>query len=246
MFESLQVPSLLLADQMEMSLYASGLLTGVVVDSGYGLTRMQPFHLGRPLQAGFKMLEFAGQDLFTYLSKSLFLEDSSVSKVFQLHTVDAIQMNQCYMPQNLGEAIDFLQSLPPGADKKNTYQFPDGRYMELTPMQRLAPEMFFNPQVFDLQAPSLSQAVVDSIRMCEASLQPLLVSHVIACGGNTMYPGFGNRLYKELVANDFSISDAAVWVGSKRNFSAWLGASIVAHMSTYQSEWITKVEYDEK
>ena len=67
MFELLDVPSILLADQLEMSLYASGLLTGVVVDSGYGLTRVQPFHLGRPLRSSRKTLEFAGQDLSAYL-----------------------------------------------------------------------------------------------------------------------------------------------------------------------------------
>lgn len=69
MFELFDVPSLLLADQLEMSLYASGLLTGVVVDSGHGLTRVQSFFVGRPLPSSRKTLEFAGQDLSDYLFK---------------------------------------------------------------------------------------------------------------------------------------------------------------------------------
>ncbi|XP_054435636.1 actin-like protein 8 [Pteronotus mesoamericanus] len=246
MFESLYVPSLLLADQLEMSLYSSGLLTGVVVDSGYGLTRVQPFHLGRPLQAGCTTLEFAGQDLSAYLCKSLFKDDVNAHKVFRLHMVGTVQMNQCYVPQNLGEALDFLQGLPGGSDENNTYQLPDGTSAELTPMQRLAPEMFFSPEVFNLQGPSVSQALMDSIKTCEASLQPLLISHVIACGGNTLYPGFTDRLYKELATNHSAGTNATVWVGSKRNFSVWLGASVVAHLSTYKSEWMTKEEYNER
>ncbi|KAM8790632.1 actin-like protein 8 isoform 1-T1 [Rhynchonycteris naso] len=246
MFESLYVPSLLLADQLEMSLYASGLLTGVVVDSGHGLTRVQPFHLGRPLQPSCKALEFAGQDLAAYLCKSLFMEEGSPNRLFRMDTVNTIQMSKCYVPQNLGEALDVRQSLRNGSDESNTFRLPDGTSVELTPMQRLAPEMFFSPQVFDMQGPSLSQAVVDSVKACEAPLQPLLTSHVMACGGNTLYPGFTKRLYKELVTDHFSGANATVWVGSKRNFSVWLGASVVAHLSSYKSEWMTKEEYDER
>ncbi|XP_016074893.1 PREDICTED: actin-like protein 8 [Miniopterus natalensis] len=246
MFEALDVPSLLLADQLEMSLYASGLLTGVVVDSGYGLTRVQPFHLGRRLWPSGKTLEFAGQDLYAYIFKSLFKEGGGPHKLFQLDTVDAIQMRKCYVPQNLAEALDFLQSLPSGSDENNTYQLPDGTSVELTPMQRLAPEMFFSPQVFDQPGPSISQAVLDSINACEASLQPQLIPYVIACGGNTLYPGFIKRLHRELVTDDSSFPKASVWSGGRRNVSVWLGASIVAHLSTYKSEWMTKEEYDER
>nr|XP_060482251.1 actin-like protein 8 [Panthera onca] len=207
--------------------------------------RQKTLELGRPLQPGGKTLEFAGQDLAAYLFKSLFKEDCNRHNLFQLETVATTQMSKCYVPQNLGEALDFRQSLPSGSDDGNAYQLPDGTRVELTPMQRLAPEMFFSPQVFDLQGPGISQAVVDAILACEASMHPLLTSHVMACGGNTLYPGFTKRLYKELMTGHFSSSKATMWVGSNRNFSVWLGASVVAHLSTYRSEWMTKEEYEE-
>lgn len=246
MFELLDVPALLLADQLEMSLYATGFLTGMVVDSGCGLTRVQPFHLGRPIWPTGKTLEFGGQDLSDYLVKSLFKEDSKVNKLFQLQTVDAIKMTKCYVPQNLVEALDYRQNLPSGYEDSNTYVLPDGTSVELTPMQRLAPEMFFSPQVFDQERPSISQAVLDSINACDTALQPQLMSHVVACGGNTLYPGFTRRLFLELAPHYPSCTDASVWSHSKRNFSVWLGASVVAHLSTYKSEWMTRKEYDEK
>ncbi|DAA32251.1 actin-like protein 8 [Bos indicus] len=245
LFELLNVPSVLLADQLEMSLYSSGLLTGVVVDSGCGLTRVQPFHLGRPLRPGATTLEFAGQDLSVYLFKSLFKEDYNRHNLFQLDTVASTQMRKCYVPQNLGDELDFYQNLPDGADERNSYHLPDGTAVELTPMQRLAPEMFFSPQVFGLQGPSLAQAAMDSIEACEASLRPLLASHVAPCGGNTLYPGFTMRLY-QLLASHFFPTKASVFAGSNRHFSVWLGASVVAHLSTYKSEWLTKEEYDER
>ncbi|XP_006883752.1 PREDICTED: actin-like protein 8 [Elephantulus edwardii] len=242
MFELLDVPSVLLADQLEMSLYASGLLTGIVIDSGYGLTRVKPFYLGRALSSSCTMLEFAGQDLSAYLFKSLFKEDCNQHNLFQVETVAMTQMSKCYVPQNLAEVLDFPQSLPSSSEESNTYRLPDGTLVELTPMQRLAPEMFFSPQVFGLPGPGISQAFMEALEMCDASMHSLLKSHVIACGGNTLYPGFTKRLYKELTTDSFS---TRLWVGTNRNFSVWLGASMLAHLSSYKSEWITREDYDE-
>lgn len=242
MFELLGVSSLFLADELEMSLYASGLLNGIVVDSGYGLTRVQSYLLGQPLPTSRRMLEFAGQDLSTYLLRSLFKEKCNEHDLFQVDTVTETQISKCYVPINLEEALDFHQSLPCGSDKGSTYQLPDGTRVELTPLQQLAPEMFFNPQVFGVQCPSISQVVADSIESCEAPMRPLLMSHVVACGGNSLFPGFTKRLCRELNSGSFPCK-ATVWMGEKRHISVWLGASVVAYFSTYRSQWMTRKEY---
>ncbi|XP_003471426.1 actin-like protein 8 [Cavia porcellus] len=242
MFELQEVPSLLLADQLEMSLYASGCLTGVVIDSGFGLTRMQPFLLGQPLPDSQRAVEFAGQDLSTYLFKSIFKERSDEHNLYQMDTVATTQMSKCYVPTNLEEALEFHQNLPSGSDESNTYQLPDGTRVELAPLERLAPEMFFSPQVFGLQGPSISQVLVDSIKSCEVPGQPMLLSHVVPCGGNSLYPGFTKRLWMELNSGHFPFK-ATVWMGEKRHFSVWLGASVVAHLSTYKSQWVARQEY---
>ncbi|ELK25751.1 Actin-like protein 8 [Myotis davidii] len=155
------------------------------------------------------MLEFGGQDLSDYLVKSLFKEDSKVNKLFQLQTVDAIKMTKCFVLQNLVEALAYRQNLPSGYDDSNSYVLPDGTLLELTPMQRLAPETFFSPQMFNQERPSISQAVLDSINACNIALQPQLMTHMIACGGNTPYPGFTLRLFLQLAPHYPSCTDAS-------------------------------------
>nr|XP_004657409.2 actin-like protein 8 isoform X2 [Jaculus jaculus] len=244
MFELLDVPSLLLADQLQMSLYASGLLTGLVFDSGYGLTRVQPFHLGCPLTSFGKTLEFAGQDISTYLFKSLFKEAQDQHNILQLDTVTAIQMNKCYVRHNLPEVLGPCQSLPKGSDEGNIYHLPDGTTRELTPMQQLAPEMFFSPQMFDMPGPSISQVIMESMQACKTSRHHLLLTHMMACGGNILYPGFSQRLLNELTSQKHS-SKIILRTSSNPHFSVWLGASVVAHLSTYRPQWISKGEYVE-
>ncbi|KFO19156.1 actin-like protein 8 [Fukomys damarensis] len=242
MFELQDVPSLFLADQLEMSLYASGLLTGVVVDSGYGLTQVQPFLLGRPLLNCKRTLEFGSEDLSTYLFKSLFKEKCDKHDLFQMNSVAEIQMKRCYVPSSLQEALDFNQGLPSGSSEGSVYQLPDGSPVELMPLELMAPEMFFHPQVFGLQGPSISQCLVDSIKSCEVPRQQMLTSHVVPCGGNSLYPGFTERLSQELNSGHFPC-EASVWLGERRHFSVWLGASVLAHLSSYRSQWMPRQEY---
>ncbi|XP_004637735.1 actin-like protein 8 [Octodon degus] len=242
MFELQQVPALLLADELEMSLYSTGLLTGVVVDSGYGLTRIQPFFLGQSLSNSRRTMELAGQDLSTYLFKNLFKEKCDEHNLYQMETVARTQTTKCYVPKNLQEALNFHQSLPNSPDKGNNFQLPDGTPVELPPLARLAPEMFFNPQVFGQQGPGLPQVLVESIKSCEVPRQLVLLSHVVPCGGNSLYPGLTRRLSEELNSGHFPYK-ATVWVGEHRRFSVWLGASVVAHFSSYKSQWLRRQEY---
>ncbi|EHB14739.1 Actin-like protein 8 [Heterocephalus glaber] len=242
MFEVLEVPSLFLADQLEMSLYASGLLTGVVVDSGYGLTQVESFLLGCPLPNSKRTLEFGSEDLSTYLFKSIFKEKYDKHNLSQMDSVAMIQMRKCYVPNSLQEPLDFNQDLSCGSNEENTFYLPDGSPVELTPLELMAPEMFFHPQVFGLQGPSISQALVDSIESCEVLWQKMLMSHVVPCGGNSLYPGFTERLSQELNSGH-SPYEATVWMNEKRHFSVWLGASVVAHLSSYRSQWMPRQEY---
>lgn len=43
----------------------------------------------------------------------------------------------------------------------------------------------------------------------------------------------------------WAYAKASLQVNSNRNFSVWLGVSVVAHLSTFWSMWMTRAEYDE-
>ena len=60
-----------------------------------------------------------------------------------------------------------------------------------------------------------------------------------------MFPGFADRMKKELtslVPRDTRVRTVAL---SDRQFSVWIGGSILSSLSTFQTMWISKQEYDE-
>jgi actin-related protein len=57
--------------------------------------------------------------------------------------------------------------------------------------------------------------------------------------------GFGDRVHKELTSLCPSSMKVKVIANPERKYSVWIGASILASLSTFQQMWISKEEYDE-
>merc|ERR1711874_909248 len=72
-----------------------------------------------------------------------------------------------------------------------------------------------------------------------------LYANVVLSGGSTMYPGIADRMQKEITALAPNTMKIKIIAPPERKYSVWIGGSILASLSTFQSMWISKDEYDE-
>ncbi len=71
MFESFNVPTLYAQNQAVLSLYSGGRTSGVVVDSGYGITHSVPIYEGYAIPSGIERINISGEHLTQELQKLL-------------------------------------------------------------------------------------------------------------------------------------------------------------------------------
>jgi actin-related protein len=84
-----------------------------------------------------------------------------------------------------------------------------------------------------------------SINQSDVDIRKSLYESVILSGGTTMFPGIGSRLQKELSALAPNTMKVKVLAPEERKYLVWLGGAILSSLSTFQTSWITKAEYEE-
>jgi len=80
---------------------------------------------------------------------------------------------------------------------------------------------------------------------CDVDVRKDLYNNIVLSGGTTMFPGIAERLSKEVSALAPSSMKIKVVAPPERRYSVWIGGSILSSLSTFQTMWITKAEYDE-
>ena len=91
------------AIQAVLTLYAQGLTTGVVVDSGDGVTHIVPIYDGFSLPHLTKRLDIAGRDITKQLCKLLFHRGYALNSSADFETVRQIKEKLCYVSCDLEE-----------------------------------------------------------------------------------------------------------------------------------------------
>ena len=107
------------------------------------------------------------------------------------------------------------------------------------------PEALFQPSFLGMEAAGIHETTYNSIMKCDVDIRKDLYGNVVLSGGTTMFPGIADRMQKELTALAPSTMKIKIIAPPERKYSVWIGGSILASLSTFQTMWITKAEYDE-
>ena len=109
------------------------------------------------------------------------------------------------------------------------------------------PEVLFAPNMVGMHQCGIAHAIEASIGLLDPDLHSLLYSTVVANGGNTVMPGFHQRLEAELRMLAPDTFDVSVPVGPQASDeAAWRGGMRLAASNALDRCWITKAEYEEK
>ncbi|KAI0251477.1 actin-related protein Arp2p [Lactifluus subvellereus] len=183
MFEEYGFQGVYVAIQVVLTLYAQGLTTGVVVDSGDGATHVYD---GFALPDLTRRLDITGRDVTQYLIELLLMRGYAFNRTADFETVWEMMEKLCYVSYDLdmdtrlaGETTTLVES----------YTLPDGRTIKAGSERFEAPESMFQPHLVDIEQPGVAEMLFETIQNA--------AKHIVLSGGSSMYPGLPSHLEKE-------------------------------------------------
>ena len=193
LFETHRIKSLIMMQSPILSSFSVGLTTGLVIESGDGVTWIVPIINGLIHHQAVQKLNLAGVDVNHNLKSLLMREGINISAGAAEEIIKEIKEKNCYFvldPAN-----------PPKATDAYTYPMPDGSVKEIP--NRIfyeAPEVMFQPSMLGYNMMNIPQSIIYCLQMLSNENWYELLNHIVISGGNLSYSGFDERLKQELNA----------------------------------------------
>jgi len=238
-----------------LTLYAQGLTTGVVVDSGDGVTHIVPVYDGFSMPHLTRRLDIAGRDVTRYLIKLLLMRGYAFNRTADFETVREIKEKLCYVSYDLELDKKLAEETTVLVE---SYTLPDGRVIRVGSERYEAPECLFQPHLVDVEQPGVAEMLFQTIQAAAVDVRSELYKHIVLSGGSSMYPGLPSRLEKELKQlhltrilngdptrlNKFKIR---IEDPPRRKHMVFLGGAVLADiMKSREDFWVSRDEWFEQ
>jgi len=256
-FERFNAPALYVAPQAILSLYASGRSTGLVLDCGDGVTHVVPVYEGFALPHAVVRADVAGRDVTNRLQLLLRRGGCTLATSSEREIVRQIK-EECgrvaFSPEaeagvggggSGGGGGGSVGGGGAGASPVAEYRLPDGEVVNVGAACWQAPEVLFSPDLAGSEEPGVHGCLHRALMRSDRDLRATLYKQIVLAGGSTLFKGFGDRLLNELRKLSPSGTKIIVSAPPLRQWSTWVGGSILAALNTFNAMWVTRAAYDE-
>ena len=192
LFETHRVKSLIMVPTTILSMFSVGLTSGLVVESGDGITWICPIINGQIVDQSVQKLTLGGTDVNQYLKNLLMREGIHIESSAVDEIIKDMKEKNCYF------ILD--SSNPPKKDERFSIAMPDGSTLSIPHyIFHEAPEVLFQPNLIGYPINNIPQAIISCLQGIDKYYWSELLSHIVISGGNLSYSGFEERLRLEIV-----------------------------------------------
>lgn len=192
LFETHRVKSLIMVPTPILSMFSVGLTSGLIIESGDGITWICPIINGQIIDQSVQKLTLGGTDVNQYLKNLLMREGIHIESSAVDEIIKDMKEKNCYFvldPKN-----------PPKKDERFNIAMPDGSTISIPHyIFHEAPEVLFQPNLVGYPINNIPQAIIASLQGIDKYYWSELLSHIVITGGNLSYSGFEERLRLELI-----------------------------------------------
>lgn len=231
--------------QAVLAMFSTGRTTGIVLDSGDGVTHAVPIYETYSVPHAVTKAMLAGRDVTAYLMKILTERGWNFETSAQFQIVREMKEKMCYA------SLDFKKDQEECGTKEwkekfeKPYKLPDENQLVIGSERYRATELMFQPTLAGKDVPGVHQLIFKSIMECDLDVRKALWENVILSGGSTMFEAYPDRLALELKTLAPSTLNPKVIAQPDRKYAVFIGAAQLAGLSAFQNAWITRQEFEE-
>ena len=252
MFDTFRFKAFALQSSAALSLFSSGKTTGLVAESGEGLTYTVPVFEGYALPHAMQVLPVAGQDITNKLLEEL--QDANLPvTASHFHYIRDIKEKMCHVPMHYETELERRDDEL--TEEERSYELPGGVIVEVNQRRRVtAAECIFRPSLVGVHQVEeyncdggIARLAVKSIEKVDSDLKVNLYNNVVLAGGTTLMKNFYERFTTELrqMCGETAKTEISVTAALHRKNAAWVGGSMLASFNTFHGMTIRQQEYSE-
>ena len=242
MFETFNVKGFYLGVQAVLALFSIGRTTGIVWDSGEGVSFSVPIYEGYGIPHATLRSEISGMDITKHL-QSVILSRGISAENIKLEDAKTMKERICTV------AYDYQaeeQRSQQGKINPITVKLPNGTLFTYTNEGFKTAEILFQPSLAGVQADGINQLIYTSIEKCDSDIRKELYSNIVLSGGPSMFKGLPERIEKELIAVASPALKVKVVATPERKNAVWVGGSVLGSLDAFPQMMIDKNEYREE
>lgn len=241
--------------QAKLTIIYEGKDSGLVLDSGDGVTHCIPVIHNTIDHHNIVRLNIAGRHITDYLIRLLQVKGYAFNSSADFEIVRELKEKFCMVSSNIEEDRRLERET---SFYNSFYKLSNGKTIKLSNEKFEAPEILFNPMLIQEESPGMPEMVVNCIQKCAMDNRSKLYKAIILSGASTLFAGFSTRLedevrkkYQKVVLGgdekrkiniDINIID-----NPNRQYAVFNGAVFLANFYRENSPnyWISKQEWEE-
>lgn len=233
---------IMLQEQTVLALYSYNCTTGIVVNMGDTID-VVPIIDGFKVEAGSSHLPLCGSAVTESLSKLASAKDIRYFSGTETFIIRFVKESICFLSQNYALDIENCDESPAAyarAVDVDRFQLPDHKkVIHLDSALFKAPEGLFCPGLWGKDIPAVHELVFKAIEQSPIDMRKDLCRNIYLAGGSSLLVGFPERLKVELLEMVMPRGDVQVQASDTRQHAAYLGAAILASLSSFSNLLVT-------
>lgn len=271
-FEEYKCHSLLRTNAANLSAYhclkdKPSELCCLVVDSGFSFTHAVPHIKGKKLRNATRRIDLGGKHLTNHLKEIISYRQLNVMD--ETYVMNQVKEDACYV------SCDFQSDMKISRQKskENTivkdYVLPDytvikrgylrsieesvskskdtvEQFIRLNNERYQVPEVLFHPSNLEISQMGISELIDYSIGLTPDEVQPHLYKNILLTGGNAFFPGFRERVLKDVRSTADYLYDVNVTLPTNPQTYAWEGGALLSQDPEFPKMIISRKQFEEQ